>query len=47
MRHGAAAVWALSDGRAGNRRQAEALAHALDAGAVTAITLSPISQPTH
>lgn len=41
MRHGAAAVWALSDGRAGNRRQAEALAHALDAGAVTSITLAP------
>ncbi|HET6436365.1 MAG TPA: nucleoside-diphosphate sugar epimerase, partial [Xanthomonadaceae bacterium] len=41
MRHGTAAVWALSDGRAGNRRQAGALAHALDAGEVAAITLAP------
>jgi uncharacterized protein len=33
------AVWAVSDGRAGNVRQAEALAHALDAGPVRGVVV--------
>jgi mitochondrial fission protein ELM1 len=33
------AVWAVSDGRAGNVRQAEALAHALEAGPVRSVVV--------
>ncbi|HMB43147.1 MAG TPA: mitochondrial fission ELM1 family protein [Luteimonas sp.] len=38
---GAATIWALSDGRAGNARQADALAQALQAGPVRSHTLAP------
>ena len=37
----ATTIWALSDGRAGNARQAEALAQALHAGGVRTCTLTP------
>lgn len=38
---GTATIWALSDGRAGNARQADALAQALRAGPVRSHTLEP------
>ena len=38
---GTTTIWALSDGRAGNARQADALAQALHAGPVRSHTLEP------
>ena len=41
VRERVASTWALSDGRAGNVRQADALAHAIDAGDVRSVALQP------
>ena len=41
MQQQASALWSLSDGRAGNRRQADALAQALATGAMQSLQLAP------